>query len=111
MRHARRTLLLGLLFAAIGAAQVQAAGPTRSPVPIADKAPADKTGISWEVEPAEVVIMLDGKRIGEAGKLKFTSAKPGKHTIKLMNGKDETEADVVVKKGETLKFTFSFTNG
>lgn len=79
--------------------------------PAAEAAPQDKTGINWEVEPATVVIYLDDKRLGEAGKLKFTDAKPGKHTVKLVNGKDETEAEIVVKKGQSLKFAFSFDQG
>ena len=82
-----------------------------SRMPSAQAAPQDKTGINWEVEPATVVIYLDDKRLGEAGKLKFTDAKPGKHTVRLVNGKDETEAEIVVKKGQSLKFSFSFDQG
>lgn len=67
-----------------------------------------KTGIAWEVQPAEVVIFLDEKKIGTAGELKFTEAKPGKHTVKLMRGKDETEMEVSVKKGQSLKFVYQF---
>lgn len=79
------------------------------PEPVKDGAEkAEKTGISWEVEPASVVIILDDKKLGEAGNLKFTEAKPGKHVVKLMLGKDETEMEVNVKKGQALKFTFSF---
>jgi len=67
-----------------------------------------KTGISWQVSPDEVVIYLDDKKVGTAGSLKFSDAKPGKHTVKLMRGKDETEMDVVVKKGEALNFIYQF---
>jgi hypothetical protein len=67
-----------------------------------------KTGISWQVSPDEVVIYLDDKKVGTAGGLKFSDAKPGKHTVKLMRGKDETEMDVVVKKGEALNFIYQF---
>ncbi|MFO0723377.1 MAG: hypothetical protein U1E65_06330 [Myxococcota bacterium] len=68
----------------------------------------EKTGISWEVEPAQVVIFLDDKKVGDAGSTKFTEAKPGKHVVKLVLGKDETEMEVNVKKGQALKFTFAF---
>ena len=67
-----------------------------------------KTGISWQVEPEQVVIYLDGKRLGTAGKLKFTKTRPGKHTVRLTLKKDESEMDIEVKKGQTLKFLFKF---
>lgn len=72
------------------------------------KKPEGDTGIEWEVAPPSVVIFLDGKKLGEAGGLKFTKSTPGKHTVKLLNGKDETEMEVSLKKGQTLKFTFAF---
>ena len=72
------------------------------------KPPTETTGIEWQVEPEGVEIYLDGKKIGEAGKLGFTPVKPGKHAVRLVRVKDETEIDVEVKKGQTLKFAFKF---
>jgi hypothetical protein len=72
---------------------------------------ADATGIEWEVSPAHVVVFLDGKRLGEAGALKFTATSPGKHVVKLLNGKDETESDIPLKKGQKLKFVYNFDAG
>lgn len=95
--------------ALLGLSGLEGLALATEPAPVADK--AEKTGINWDVQPAEVVIFLDDRRLGEAGKLKFTETKPGKHNVKLMLGKDETEADVTVKKGQTLKFTFSFDQG
>jgi hypothetical protein len=77
--------------------------------PVAEK--AGETGIEWAVGPAHVMVFLDGKKVGEAGALKFTTTAPGKHTVKLMNGKDETEMEVNVKKGQKVKFEFTFDAG
>jgi hypothetical protein len=76
----------------------------------ADKKAPSKTGISWKVAPANVVIFVDGKKVGEAGALQFTETKPGKHAVKLTKGKDETEMEVSVKKGEVVNFEFEFTD-
>jgi PEGA domain-containing protein len=81
-----------------------------APKPAAEKKPPpNKTGISWKVAPANVIIFLDGKKVGEAGALTFTETKPGKHGVKLTKGKDETEMEVNVKKGEVVSFEFEFT--
>ena len=67
------------------------------------------TGIRWKVTPPNVVVFLDGKRLGEAGELKFTETKPGTHKIKLVKGGDETESEVPVKKGQAIKFVYDFS--
>ena len=67
-----------------------------------------KTGIEWVIAPARVQIFLDGKKIGDAGTIKFTPTKPGRHTVRLVNGEDETEMDIGIKKGQRLKFEFVF---
>lgn len=105
----RRTLTALALIGCLSVPLARAAFADPPVSPVKDGAEkAEKTGISWEVEPAAVVIILDDKKLGEAGNLKFTEAKPGKHVVKLMLGKDETEMEVNVKKGQALKFTFSF---
>lgn len=104
----RRTLTALALVGCLSVPLVPAAQAAPTVTPVKDGEKAEKTGISWEVEPASVVIILDDKKLGEAGNLKFTEAKPGKHVVKLMLGKDETEMEVNVKKGQALKFTFSF---
>lgn len=105
LRTLLRGLVLGAALAAPTAALVTLAAPTTAH---ATPAKADKTGIEWAVEPGDVVIYLDDKKLGDAASLKFTETKPGKHTIRLVLAKDETETDVVVQKGKILKFTFSF---
>jgi hypothetical protein len=96
-------LAFGLLCAA------KPAKATNPPRAVADKK-VGKTGISWQVSPANVVIFLDGKKVGEAGAAKFTETKPGKHAVKLVKDKDETEMDIDVHKGEVKTFTFEFTD-
>lgn len=101
-------LVLGGVSLAVLASREVSAAPDAAPVQAEGKANEGKTGIAWEVQPAEVVIFLDDKRIGTAGELKFTDAKPGKHTVKLMRNKDETEMEVNVKKGQAIKFVYQF---
>lgn len=100
----RTTLAAGVLTSSLLGAHLALAGPDAPAVAEV----ADKTGIAWEVAPSEVIIFLDDKKLGTAGDLKFTEAKPGKHTVKLMRGKDETEMEVNVKKGQALKFVYQF---
>ena len=96
----RRTLILTLFALLLGATALAA-----------DKKGGNKTGIEWKVTPAAVIIWLDGKKLGEAGSLTFTDAAPGKHAVKLTKGGDETEMEVKVSKGQTVKFEFEFTDG
>lgn len=121
----KRTRILQALAAGIaafglaGASAPAAAGPA-APTPVAEKkgappakaapAKAPSTGISWKVDPSTVIVFLDGKKLGEAGKLKFSDTRPGRHAVKLVKGQDETETEVVVKKGEVVEFKFEFTD-
>lgn len=105
-RHMRFGLITVLVLAATSVSALAARGAWAKPT--AEAVQEGKTGISWEVQPAEVVIYLDDKKIGTAGELKFSEAKPGKHTVKLMRGKDETEMEISVKKGQALKFVYQF---
>lgn len=103
-------VLGGMSLAALVSREVSAAPDAHDAAPVQGEGKANegKTGITWEVQPAEVVIFVDDKRIGTAGELKFTEAKPGKHTVKLMRNKDETEMEVNVKKGQAIKFVYQF---
>jgi|JI102314A2RNA_FD_contig_41_4097486_length_510_multi_2_in_0_out_0_1 hypothetical protein len=101
-------VLGGVSLAALASREVSAAPDAVQAEGKEGKANEGKTGIAWEVQPAEVVIFVDDKRIGTAGELKFTEAKPGKHTVKLMRNKDETEMEVNVKKGQAIKFVYQF---
>lgn len=85
-------------------------GPTHPSAQAAPaKAEANKTGIEWKVEPAEVIVHLDGKKLGKAADLKFTTTAPGRHTILLVNGGDEEELEVKVNKGQTLRVEYTFS--
>ncbi len=65
--------------------------------------------IQWEVSPGSVVVYLDRERLGAASDLTSTRTAPGRHTIRLVNGEDETELEVEVAKGQVLKFVFDFS--
>ena len=72
-------------------------------------APA-KTAIQWEVKPTSVVVYLDKKKLGRAGELSRTPTKPGRHTIRLVKGKDESEIEIEVTKGQILRFVLDFSD-
>jgi hypothetical protein len=78
---------------------------------VSTKKAQTKTGIQWNVSPANALVYLDGKKLGSAGDLtgKITKADPGKHTIKLTKGGDEQEMEVKVVKGQVLRIDFEFS--
>lgn len=81
----------------------------RAPEPV-KKSKKVETAIAWKVQPSNVVIFMDGKKLGTAGDLQQTPTTPGMHSVRLVNGEDETEMDVKVNKGHVLTFTFEFTD-
>ena len=97
---------LSFLLSVVASAGLAAAGPMDTAQ--VNKKAKFKTGIEWKIQPEHTVVILDGKKLGQAGKLRFTKTRAGKHTIHLIKGGDETEMDVQVRKGQVLKFTFSF---
>ena len=97
----RRTIAFSLLCILLGA----------MPALGGKKAAGGKTGIEWKVLPADVVVFLDGKKLGEAGSLGFTPASPGKHAVRLLKGGDRTETEVKVTKGQVVRFEFDFGGG
>lgn len=102
-----RWLLSSALALTLGATATAAVASAPEAAPIAET--KGKTGIAWKVGPESVEIYLDGKKLGTAGALEFTETKPGKHTVRLTKGGDETEMEVKVAKGEVVKFEFEFT--
>ena len=79
------------------------AAPSRADTRIA------KSAIRWEVTPPSVVVYLDGKKLGRAGDLKATPTTPGRHAIRLVNGKDETELEIEVGEGQIVRFVLDFS--
>jgi hypothetical protein len=71
---------------------------------------AVETGIAWKIEPGTVTVYLDDKSLGAASTLGTTETKPGPHVIRLVNGGDETEFEVRVKKGEVLQVEYEFSD-
>ncbi len=110
----RRFILSSLTTIALSAGlvtSVQAAPPMApaqpQPVKKGSKAP---TGFRWNISPSNVEIYVDGKKLGTAKHLKVSKTKPGMHTVRLVNGEDETEFDVKVKKGQLVKLSYEFTD-
>lgn len=69
---------------------------------------AKKTQLLLEVKPESVVIYVDGKRKGTAGKVRTVKVTPGTHLIKLVNGRDVHEEPVTVKSGQSLTWKMEF---
>lgn len=80
------------------------------PVPVKKRRKV-RTGIRWKILPKSVVTYLDGKKIGQVGKVNVTYTRPGRHTVRLVNGEDEAEFDVKVNKGQILEVNYQFTDG
>ena len=98
-------MLTGLLTALVAATS----GPVllvHHATPVAEK--AGPTRIEFAVEPGTVIIYLDGQKKGRASKVHVVTVKPGRHDVRLVNGKDEEEFEVSVEKGKTLKVEYKF---
>ncbi len=108
-----RALTIGAsLAAALAFGAFEAPTVDAKPTTVAKKkSKKSATGIEWVVMPKSVEIYVDGKKLGTAGELEFSSTKPGRHTVRLVNGEDETEMDIGIKKGQRLKFEFTFDEG
>jgi hypothetical protein len=73
------------------------------------KKEAAKEGIiTWKVGPADVVIYVDGKKVGTADKAMPFKAKAGMHMIRLTWGKDEVEEPINVNASESVEFQYTF---
>lgn len=75
--------------------------------PVRTKA-AKKAQIDFDIQPPEVVIYLDGKRLGTAQEVDKVTVKPGRRVIKLEKGGDTTELELRVDKGRVLRFSYDF---
>lgn len=67
-----------------------------------------RTGVEFRITPETAVIHINGRKIGTAKNVGFRRLRPGSHTIRLVHGGDETEAEVMLRKGQVLKFVYSF---
>jgi len=66
------------------------------------------TQLTFEIEPKGTDIYVDKRKLGKAGKVKVLKVKPGKHEIRLVYKKDETEFDVSVARGQSLEVKYAF---
>jgi hypothetical protein len=69
-----------------------------------------RTQILFDVTPATSKVFVDGKDYGTASKLskKGVQVTAGTHAVRLVNGHDEMEADVMLKPGQSLNFKYVF---
>jgi hypothetical protein len=73
------------------------------------KKEAAKEGIiTWKVAPANVVIYVDGKKLGTADRVQPFKTKAGMHMVKMEWGKDEAEEPLEVKANESVEFQYTF---
>jgi hypothetical protein len=66
------------------------------------------TQLTFEIEPKATDIYVDKRKLGKAGKVKVLKVRPGKHEIRLVYKKDETEFDVSVARGQSLEVKYAF---
>ena len=69
---------------------------------------SDETGLKLAVTPADVQVFIDGKERGTAGDLSFIALEPGTHTLRLVRGGDEFEAEIPLKRGQIVEFSYEF---
>lgn len=67
-----------------------------------------KTVLVLDVQPETAVIYVDGKKKGTAKKQITLAVTPGNHRVKVVNGGDEHEEVIAVKKGETKTWQWAF---
>ncbi len=67
-----------------------------------------KTLLKIEVRPASAIVYVDGKRKGTGAKAMSLPVEPGRHTIRIVQGRDEHQEVVAVKKGETTNWSWTF---
>lgn len=66
------------------------------------------TQLTFEIEPKGTEIYVDKRKLGKAGKVKVLKVRPGKHEIRLVYKRDETEFDVSVARGQSLEVKYAF---
>ncbi len=73
---------------------------------------AGPTQLTIDVQPAGVVVKIDGKKTGTSGeKPMIVKLKPGKHLVRLEHKGDAHEEDVLVKAGEKKTYVWKFEGG
>ncbi len=104
-------VLAASLFLGLAAHAVLAAPPAGARVAKKGKgkAPPEQLGeVTWKVEPADVVISVDGKKVGPAGKAQAVKLKAGTHMVHLQWNKDEVEEPITVEAGKSIEFQYAF---
>lgn len=72
------------------------------------KAAKGHSALKFEVAPKATVIYVDGRKKGSAGKVHKVRVKPGKHDVRLVFNKDETEFEINVQKAQEIVVKYAF---
>jgi hypothetical protein len=64
--------------------------------------------LTLEVKPADTIIFVDGKKVGDASKPRTLKLKAGSHEVKLTHSGDSHSDEIVIKAGEKLTWRFEF---
>lgn len=101
-------LVFALGFAAPAEADNATPGAPADRSPGPERKRSDKTGIQVAVTPADVEVFVDDEKRGAAGDLSFIALKPGAHTLRLVRGGDEVEAEISIERGQVVEFRYDF---
>ncbi|MBN2358972.1 MAG: hypothetical protein JXR83_05935 [Deltaproteobacteria bacterium] len=66
------------------------------------------TQLTFNIEPKSTEIYVDKRKLGRADRVKAHRVRPGKHEIRLVYKRDETEFDVSVARGQSLEIKYAF---
>lgn len=105
-----RSFLVAVLLALV-APLLMGETPAMAAPKAAKKKDKDKDAIGeirWKVEPADVIIYLDGKKVGTAAKAHPVKVKAGQHIVKLVWKKDEVEEPLNVPLHQSIEFQYVF---
>lgn len=72
------------------------------------KGNAKTSQLKIEVKPAAAVIYVDGKKKGTGANVHQLKLAPGRHTIKIVNHRDEHEEILTLKPGQTVAWSWTF---
>ena len=82
-------------------------GPARADKPAASSG-GKKTILILNVGPDPTDVYIDGKKRGTSDKVKEVAVEPGAHIVRLVHSGDEHEDQVILKKGQSVKFEWKF---
>ena len=64
--------------------------------------------LTLDIKPADTILYVDGKKLGDASKPRTVKLKAGPHEIKLTRKGDTHNDEVVLKPGQHITWKFDF---